>query len=220
MSTPDCCKRTPGNREKHDSPSNDTLDTFWGESDDSVDYDGDSEVSKQKNRSLEDFFTQTRYDLNRSLDDFFMQAGKDSESLQNDEDEDEESSLGASLTTNNTVAESVILVTLAEKTAQEMKEIIDWYETPKSLPQRQCLAHNSLVQLNLRDDDDEDESDTPQSEAMEDSTTPTTLLLMEPPSVESSSTGESSSRTSTTTPKQAVQKLPSGTQEALTQAKR
>lgn len=194
MITTDCSNRAPGNRENHESPSSNTLNTFWEEKNESTNYDGDSEVPKQNNH--------------RSRKHFCTQAEDNLESLQV---EDEESSRGESLTPN-TVSESVILASLAEMTAQEMKEIIDWYknntinegENRKSLPQHQCLAHNSLAQLNLRDDDDESED--------------TTTILEESPSVEIS-TGESSSRTSTTTPKRAVQKLRTGAQEALIQMK-
>jgi hypothetical protein len=172
MSTLDCCNRSPGNRKKHESSSNDTLN-----------------MSSEEN----------------------AQTGDNLECLQV---EDEESPLVESLTTN-TVSESVILASLAEMTAQEMKEIIDWYknntindgENRKSLPQRQCLLHNSLAQLNLRDDDEDD-----------DKSRDTTTILEESPSMEISNE-ESSSRTSITTPKQAVPKLASGAHEALTQAK-
>lgn len=173
------------------------------EKDESVNYDGNSQVPKQKNRRLR---------------------------------KDEEWSRRKSLTTN-TVSESVILANLAEMTAQEMKEIMDWYkneantindgENRKSPSQRQCLLHNSLAQLNLRDDDeDDDESEdtttileeSPSAELILEESPSAELILEESPSAEFS-TGESSSRTSTTTPKRAVQKLRSGAQEALSQTK-
>jgi hypothetical protein len=203
MSAPDCCNRTTGNSEDYE---NDTLNTFCEEKDQSVNYDGDSEVPKQKNCSRKDSITQSADDLDRSLEEYL-------ESLQVEE---KESSRGGSLTTN-TVSESVIRASLAEMTAQEMKEIIDWYknntinasENRKTLPQRQCLVHNSLAQLNLRDDDED----------ADDGSEDTTKILEESSLSVEISIGELSSRTSTTTPKRAAQKLRSGAQEALTQTK-